>query len=71
MRKGSRGTTGFFYKRIEIGDRDDENEERRVIPMLRTFTVFHATQIEGIPPYAAPGLEEAPWREPEAAATIA
>ena len=71
VRQGSRGTTGFFYKRIEIGGRDDESDEHRAIPMLRTFAVFHASQIEGIPPYVAPDVEEAPWRESEAAATIA
>lgn len=72
VRKGSRGTTGFFYKRIEIGDSEGpEDEDRRVIPMLRAFTLFHASQIEGIPPYVAPSAEQAPWREPEAAALIA
>jgi len=34
--------------------------------MLRAFTLFHASQIDGIPPYVAPGVEQAPWRAPEA-----
>ena len=72
VRKGSRGTPGFFYKKIEIGDREGGGDDaRKVIPLLRSFTLFHASQIEGIPPYVAPSVEEAPWREPEAAATIA
>jgi len=72
VRKGARGTPGFFYKRIEVGDRDDGNEDgRKFIPLLRSFSLFHASQIDGIPPYVAPDIEEAPWREPEAAATIA
>ena len=72
VRKGSRGTPGFFYKKIEVGDRNEGSDDgRKVIPLLRSFTLFHASQIEGIPPYVAPGVEEAPWREPEAAATIA
>ena len=72
VRKGSRGTPGFFYKKIEVGDREGGSEDgRKVIPLLRSFTLFHASQIEGIPPYVALGVEEAPWREPEAAATIA
>lgn len=72
VRKGSRGTPGFFYKRIEVDDRDGGGEDaRKVIPLLRSFTLFHASQIDGIPPYIPPGVEEAPWREPEAAATIA
>src|SRR5271165_1318449 len=73
VRKGSRGTTGFFYKRIEIGDRDNDGDDvgRRFVPVLRAFTLFHASQIDGIPPYVAPDPGEAPWRTPEAAATIA
>ena len=72
VRKGSRGTPGFFYKRIEIGDRDESGEDgRKVIPLLRSFTLFHASQIENIPPYVAPGVEEAPWREPNASTTVA
>ena len=72
VRKGSRGTPGFFYKRIEIGERDGTNEDgRKVIPLLRSFTLFHASQIDGIPPYIPPNVEKAPWREPHAAATIA
>ena len=72
VKKGERGTPGFFYKKIEVGDRDDSSDDgRKVIPLLRSFTLFHASQIEGIPPYVAPGIEEAPWREPEAAAIIA
>ena len=72
VRRGSRGTHGFFYKKIEVGDREGAGDDgRKVIPLLRSFTLFHASQIDGIPPYVAPGVEEAPWREPEAAATIA
>ena len=71
VRKGSRGTPGFFYKKIEVGDREGGDDGRKVIPLLRAFTLFHASQIEGIPPYIAPGVEEAPWCEPEAAAAIA
>ena len=72
VRKGSRGTTAFFYKRIEIGDQDGDGDgDRRMIPVLRAFTLFHASQIEGIPSYVAPGNDQAPWREPEAAQIIA
>jgi antirestriction protein ArdC len=68
VRKGSRGTTGFFYKKIEVGDNDSSSKDsRKVIPLLRSFKLFHASQIEGIPPHVVPGVEEAPWREPEAA----
>jgi antirestriction protein ArdC len=72
VRKGSRGTPAFFYKRIEVEDRDGGSEDgRKVLPLLRAFTLFHASQIDGIPPYVPPSVEQAPWREPDASATIA
>jgi antirestriction protein ArdC len=74
VKKGSRGITGFFYKRIEIDRDDDGGEEARGsgqwFPLLRSFTLFHASQIEGISPYVPPTVAEAPWRAPEAAETI-
>ena len=48
---------------------DDEDEVRR-IPLLRAFSLFHASQIDGIPDYVPPTIEEAPWRAPEAAEII-
>ena len=69
VQAGSRGTTGYFYKRLEVDGGD--GEDGRFIPMLRSFTLFHASQIDGIPSYMPPSIEEAPWREPEAAAIIA
>ena len=77
VRRGERGTTGYFFKRLELRDdkRDgsgpegDEDAVRR-IPLLRAFTLFHASQIEGIPDYVPPTIAEAPWRAPEAAEII-
>jgi antirestriction protein ArdC len=72
VRKGSRSTTAFFYKRVEIADRDNDavDDARKLIPLLRAFTLFHASQIDGIPSYVAPDPGEAPWRTPEAVETI-
>ncbi|QDJ12265.1 DNA primase traC (plasmid) [Roseomonas mucosa] len=73
VRKGERGTTVFFFKRMLVEDRDaaPEAEDRtRAIPMLRAYTVFNGAQIDGIPAYARPGLAEAPWCRPEAADII-
>jgi antirestriction protein ArdC len=73
VRKGERGTTGFFFRRLEIRDDtkpDDDEDSVRRIPLLRAFTLFHASQIEGIPDYVPPTIEEAPWRAPEATEII-
>jgi len=73
VKKGERSTTGFFYKRIEVrdGTRDDAGEDAtRRIPLLRSFALFHASQIQGVPAFVPPTVAEAPWRAPEAAETI-
>jgi antirestriction protein ArdC len=73
VRKGERGTTGYFFKRLELRDESkpegDEDAVRR-IPLLRSFSLFHASQIEGISGYVPPTIEEAPWRAPDAAEII-
>jgi antirestriction protein ArdC len=73
VRKGERGTTGYFFRRLELRDDskpDDDEDAVRRIPLLRAFTLFHASQIQDIPPYVPPTIEEAPWRAPEAAEII-
>jgi antirestriction protein ArdC len=73
VRKGERGTTVFFFKRMLVEDRDaapDAEDRMKAIPMLRAYTVFNGSQIEGIPEYIAPDVVEAPWRRPEAADII-
>jgi antirestriction protein ArdC len=73
VRKGERGTTGYFFKRLEVrddsGSEGDEDTVKR-IPLLRAFSLFHASQIDGIPDFIPPTIEEAPWRAPEAAEII-
>jgi antirestriction protein ArdC len=73
VRAGEKGTTVFFYKQLRAEDRDapnDGEDHTRKIPLLRAYTVFNAAQIDGIPPYIPPTLEEAPWRRFDAADII-
>ena len=69
VRRGEKSTTVFFYKRHQV---EDENAKHgtRTIPVLKTFNVFHASQLDGIPPYAAPTIDAAPRARPEAADAI-
>ena len=70
IRKGERGTQIFFFKRMEVEDRNalPEAEDRtKRIPILRAYTVFNGAQIDGIPPWVAPDIVAEPWRKPEAA----
>ena len=69
VRKGEKATTIFFYKPLEVDD-PEAKDGIRTIPMLKTYAVFHASQVDGIPPYKAPTIEEAPWQRPEAADII-
>ena len=54
IRKGERGTPVVFYRLHEIneatGDRADANSvTKRSIPMLKSYTVFNASQLDCIP----------------------
>ena len=73
VNKGERGTTAYFFKRLEV--RDDktvagDEETTRHIPLLRSFTLFHASQIDGVSDFVPLTVEEAPWRAPDAVETI-
>ena len=71
VRAGERGTPVVFFKRLDVheqpegGSNAGETVVRRV-PLLRGFTAFHASQVDGMPAYQAPTLDEAPWRKPDA-----
>src|SRR5262245_16387528 len=52
VRKGERGSMIVFFKPFTVTDRNAEANENgeqreRTIPMLRSFTVFNVTQIDG------------------------
>jgi antirestriction protein ArdC len=70
VRAGEKGTTIYFYKQLQVEDRDaptDGEDHTRNIPLLRSFTVFNGSQIDGIPEFVAPTVEQAPWRRFDAA----
>jgi antirestriction protein ArdC len=69
VRKGEKSTTIFFTKPYEVED-DLAEDSRKTVRVLKHYAVFHASQIEGIPPHVAPGFEQAPWTRPEAADII-
>lgn len=45
VRKGEKGTMGIFYSMIE---KENENGDVENYPMLKTFTLFNAQQIDGL-----------------------
>jgi antirestriction protein ArdC len=65
VRKGEKGTPIVFWSTFE-GKSEDESEDTKRIPFLRTYTVFHVSQCDGIPvklPFDAPVFEPIPAAE--------
>jgi antirestriction protein ArdC len=49
VRKGEHGVTVFFVKRLQVADRDGEEGDTKIIPMMKAYTVFNVDQCEGLP----------------------
>lgn len=49
VRKGSKGTRLVFFTEIESKTEKDENGNPVKYPMAKAFTVFNASQVEGLP----------------------
>ena len=50
VRKGEHGFRVYFVKQLEIRDKDaSEDEETRLVPMMREYTVFNVAQCDGLP----------------------
>ena len=66
VRKGQKGTTVVFYKKVQIKDKASDDPNAKVtIPLMKFFTVFNADQVEG---YELPVYEEIERREPQTVA---
>ena len=69
VRKGERSTTIVFTKPLEVED-DETEDGKKTIRFMKHHAVFHASQVDGIPAYRVPSVEEAPWTSPEASDII-
>jgi antirestriction protein ArdC len=69
VKKGEKSTSIFFTKKYSVDD-DQAEDGKKAVRFLKHYSVFHSSQIEGVPRYEAPSFEQAPWTKPEAAATI-
>jgi len=77
VRKGEQGTEVVFFKMHEFGVgavdgiQAVRDAERKVIPLIRSFTVFNAGQIDGLPPALIPAPAAVhEWQPCEAAEAI-
>jgi antirestriction protein ArdC len=65
VRKGEHGTKVYFVKQLQVADREGEEGETRIVPMMREYTVFNVGQCEGLPDRVMSGGEVKP-RNPDA-----
>ena len=64
VRKGEKGSMIVFFKPWAITDKNDPDSKSRMVPILRSFTVFHTSQIDNVPDkYLPVAVAEMP--EPE------
>ncbi len=56
VRRGEKSTLVIFWKQLDFRKKDEENgdDERRRVPLLRSYSVFNAEQCEGVPALARP-----------------
>lgn len=75
VRGGETATTVFFFKKLTVIDNDkpqtpEGDDATRTVPLLRAYSVFNASQIDGIPAYVPPAVADCPWLRPDAASLI-
>jgi antirestriction protein ArdC len=71
VRKGEKSCTVWFTKRYSVKDKDaDEDDASKEVRVLKHYSVFHLSQMDGPPPYRPPPIEESPWQSDEATQII-
>lgn len=69
VRRGEHGVTIVYYDLKSVREGDSEDERR--IPLLKLFTVFNTTQVDGLPPHLqVPASADPEWRRGELAEDI-
>src|SRR5215212_9725231 len=49
VRRGEHGTKVVFVKQLQVADRDGQEGETCIVPMMREYTVFNVEQCDGLP----------------------
>lgn len=71
VRKGSKAKVVMFYKKVSKTEEDDNGEEQdRSFMILKAHPVFHASAIDGIPPFPQAEANFEPWESLDAVETI-
>lgn len=70
VRKGESGTEVVLFKMLDVEDAA-KLQDRKIIPLMRSFTVFNAAQIDGLPEALVPMPAVVPeWQACETAEAI-
>jgi antirestriction protein ArdC len=72
VRKGESGTTVVFYKLHEVDAQpsDTDSAEKRLIPLLHTFTAFNVAQLDCLPSALTEPPKPAAWNAHGEAETL-
>jgi antirestriction protein ArdC len=49
VRRGEHGHTVFFVKRLQVQDKEGDDGDTKIIPMMKAYTVFNLDQCDGLP----------------------
>lgn len=58
VRKGEKSEVVVFWKPYPVKEEKDGEEVTRMIPILRYYSVFHISQVDGVEPLEKPELNE-------------
>lgn len=65
VRKGEKAEIVVFWKMIKVEDEKDGETREKNIPMLRYYSVFHVSQVDGVEPLDIDAVEHEPIAEAE------
>jgi antirestriction protein ArdC len=60
VRGGEHGSTVVFYRQLEV-QAEEDTTKKRVVPLLRSFTVFNVAQVDGLPERIAQPAPPPAW----------
>jgi antirestriction protein ArdC len=49
VRRGEHGHTVFFVKRLQVQDKEGDDGDTKIVPMMKSYTVFNVQQCDGLP----------------------
>jgi antirestriction protein ArdC len=72
VRHGERASTVFFFKRVDLAEKShtEADGDPLAVPVLRSYPIFLASQLDGVVDCTPPDISDVPWRTPASAAVM-